>query len=97
MNYKVFTGTSNPLLDTRIQELQLYGEAGTTIQLIPWLGVDVNLTYREREERHNVTEQDGFHFPCFNVRNDPSNAWRILRSERVFRPRFGPHFLTMIS
>ena len=59
MNYKVFTGTSNPLLDTRIQELQLYGEAGTTIQLIPWLGVDVNLTYREREERHNVTEQDG--------------------------------------
>jgi len=59
VNYKVFTGTSNPLLDTRIQELQLYGEAGTTFQPVYWLGMDVNFSYREREERHSVTEQDG--------------------------------------
>ncbi len=59
VNYKVFTGTSNPLLDTRIQELQLYGEAGTTFQPVYWFGMDVNFSYREREERHSVTEQDG--------------------------------------
>jgi hypothetical protein len=59
VNYKVFTGTSNPLLDTRIQELQLYGEVGTTFQPVYWLGMDVNFSYREREERHSVTEQDG--------------------------------------
>jgi len=59
VNYKVFAGTSNPLLDTRIQELQLYGEAGMTFQPVYWLGMDVNLSYREREERHSVTEQDG--------------------------------------
>jgi hypothetical protein len=47
------------LLDTRIQELQLYGEAGAIFQPAYWLGMDVNLTYREREERHTVTEQDG--------------------------------------
>ena len=59
VDYKVFTGTSNPLLDTRIQELQLYGEVGTAFQPVYWLGIDVNLSYREREERHSVTEQDG--------------------------------------
>ena len=59
VNFKVFTLTSNPLLDTRIQELQLYGEAGTTYQPAYWLGMDVNFSYREREERHQVTEQDG--------------------------------------
>jgi hypothetical protein len=59
VSYKVFTGSSNPLLDTRIQELQLYGEAGTTFQPVYWFGMDVNFSYREREERHSVTEQDG--------------------------------------
>ena len=59
VNYKVFTGTSNPLLDTRIQELQLFGEAGTVFQPVYWLAMDVNLSYTEREERHTVTEQDG--------------------------------------
>ena len=57
--YKVLTGNSNPLLDTRIQEMQLYGEAGTSYQPVYWLGVDLSLSYREREERHQVTEQDG--------------------------------------
>jgi len=59
VNYKVYTGSSNLLLDTRIQELQLYGEAGTTFQPVYWLGMDVSFSYREREERHSVTEQDG--------------------------------------
>lgn len=59
VNFKVFTLTSNPLLDTRIQELQLYGEASTTYQPAYWLGMDVSFSYREREERHSVTEQDG--------------------------------------
>jgi len=59
LNYKVLTGNSNPLLDTRIQEMQLYGEVGTSYQPVYWLGVDINLTYREREERHQVTGGDG--------------------------------------
>jgi hypothetical protein len=59
VSFKVFTGTSNPLLDTRIQELQLYGEASTTYLPVYWLAMDLSLSYREREERHNVTEQDG--------------------------------------
>ncbi|MCX6133649.1 MAG: hypothetical protein NTU47_07545 [Ignavibacteriales bacterium] len=56
LQYKVMAGNSNPLLDTRIQETQLYGEAGTSYQPVYWLGLDVNLAYREREERHQVTE-----------------------------------------
>jgi hypothetical protein len=59
LNYRVLTGNSNPLLDTRIQEMQLYGEVGTSYQPVYWLGVDINLTYREREERHQVTGGDG--------------------------------------
>ena len=58
LQYKVLTGTSNPLLDTRIQETQLYGEVGTSYQPVFWLGLDVNLSYREREERHQVTERN---------------------------------------
>jgi len=59
LNYKVVTGSSNPLLDTRIQETQLYGEIGTTYQPAYWLNVVVNLSYREREERHMVTDAEG--------------------------------------
>jgi len=59
LNFRVLTGNSNPLLDTRIQEMQLYGEVGTSYQPVYWLGVDINLTYREREERHQVTGGDG--------------------------------------
>jgi hypothetical protein len=59
LSYKAFTAGSNTLLDTRIQEMQLYGEAGTAYQPANWLGIDVNLSYREREERHRVLEEDG--------------------------------------
>jgi hypothetical protein len=59
LSYKAFTAGSNTLLDTRIQEMQLYGEAGTVYQPANWLGIDVNLSYREREERHRVLEEDG--------------------------------------
>jgi hypothetical protein len=65
VDYKVFTGSSNPLLDTRIQELQLFGEAGGTFLPVYWLGLDVSLSYREREERHSVTEQDGVPLSVF--------------------------------
>lgn len=59
LSYKVFSSGSGPLLDTRIQEMQLYGEAGTVYQAAEWLGLDLNVSYREREERHRVvTEQN---------------------------------------
>lgn len=56
LKYKVLTGNSNPLLDTRIQETQLNGEVASVYQPAYWLGIRVNLLYREREERHQVTE-----------------------------------------
>ncbi len=59
LSYKVFSATSSPLLDTRIQEMQLYGEAGTVYQAADWIGLDVNLSYREREERHRVSTGQG--------------------------------------
>lgn len=59
VKFKVLGGSSNPLLNTRIQELQLYGDFGATYQPAYWLGVDINLSYREREERHRVTEEEG--------------------------------------
>jgi hypothetical protein len=55
--YKVFSTASNPLLNTRIQEMQLFAEAGTTYQPESWLGLDLGISYREREERHHVTEE----------------------------------------
>jgi hypothetical protein len=54
LSYKVFSSGSSPLLDTRIQEMQLHGEAGTVYQAAEWLGLDLNISYREREERHQV-------------------------------------------
>lgn len=59
LSYKVFTSPTSPLLDTRIQEMQLYGEAGTVYQAADWLGLDLNFSYREREERHRVSSEQG--------------------------------------
>ena len=59
LSYKVFSSATSPLLDTRIQEMQLYGEAGTVYQVAEWLGLDANLSYREREERHRVSSEQG--------------------------------------
>jgi hypothetical protein len=73
LNYNVLTESSNPLLDTRIQELQLYGDVGTSYQPVYWFGIDVNFSYRDREERHQVTEQEGVPISIFN---------RQQRSER---------------
>jgi hypothetical protein len=55
--YKVFSDLSGLVLDTRIQELQLYGMVSTSYQVARWLDVDLNLTYQEREEKHSVREE----------------------------------------
>ena len=55
--YKVFSDLSGLVLDTRIQELQLYGIFSTSYQVTHWLDVDLNLTYQEREEKHSVREE----------------------------------------
>ena len=59
LGFKLFSSATSPLLDTRIQEMQLYGEAGTVYQAADWLGLDLNLSYREREERHRVSSEPG--------------------------------------
>jgi hypothetical protein len=55
--YKVFTDLSGLVLDTRIQELQLYGNFLTSYRVTRWLDLDLNLSYQEREERHSVREE----------------------------------------
>ena len=59
LSYKLFSTATTPLLDTRIQEMQLYGEAGTVYRAADWLDLDLNLSYREREERHRVSSEQG--------------------------------------
>jgi len=55
--YKVFTDLSGLVLDTKIQELQLYGVFSTSYRVTGWLDLDLSLSYREREERHSVQEE----------------------------------------
>jgi len=55
--YKVFSDLPGLVLDTRIQELQLYGMFLTSYRVTGWLDLDLNLSYREREERHSVREE----------------------------------------
>ncbi len=86
--YKVFTGNSNPLLDTRIQEMQLYGEAGTSYQPVYWLGMDVNITYSEREELHQVTEQDGVPVTLYDAQERSESRLENIASAQVFRLKF---------
>ena len=93
LNYKVLTGNVNPLLDTRIQETQLYGEVGTIYQPAYWMNLVVNLEYREREERHTVTEGDGVPASLFE---------RQQRSERRLeniakRTSLSSQILTLLS
>jgi hypothetical protein len=54
--YKEFSSTANSILDTRIQEQQLYGNLELQYQAAAWYWALVALEYRERGESHEVTE-----------------------------------------
>ena len=59
LKYKILSSATGLLLDTRIQELHLYGEFSSFYRLADWVDLDVSLFYREREERHSVREEEG--------------------------------------
>lgn len=60
--YKNFSNPANVVLDTRIQEFHLTGSIGLTSQVTNWLDTDLTLAYHEREERHQVLEEQGTPF-----------------------------------
>ncbi|MBM4161669.1 MAG: hypothetical protein FJ217_11310 [Ignavibacteria bacterium] len=59
LKHKALTSTTGLLLDTRIQELYLFGEFSSFYRLADWIDLDLRLSYREREERHSVKEERG--------------------------------------
>ena len=59
LKYKVLSGSAGLPLDTRIQELHLFGEVSSFYRLADWIDLDLRLSYREREERHSVKEERG--------------------------------------
>jgi len=65
LKYKILSSAAGLLLDTRIQELQLYGEFSSFYRVADWFDLDVGLSYREREERHSVREENGVPLAVF--------------------------------
>lgn len=59
LKYKNFTNPSSVALDTRIQELNLFGMFSTFYRVAEWLDTETAIAYQEREERHNVKEEEG--------------------------------------
>lgn len=57
LHYKSYS-SSSLLLDTKIQELQLYGAVVTSYQFASWGEADIAMYYTEREERHTVQEEE---------------------------------------
>jgi hypothetical protein len=53
-HYKDFSGAANVALDTRVEELQLFGSLEAMYRLAGFLDGWVVMAYREREERHTV-------------------------------------------
>ncbi len=57
LRYKVLSGSSPTPLDTRIQELQLFGTLSGRLRVTDWLSADLGLSHTEREERHSVRDE----------------------------------------
>jgi hypothetical protein len=56
--YKDFSRSANAALDTRVEELQLFGSMGILYRLPELLEGQVEISYREREERHTAMGED---------------------------------------
>ena len=54
--YKSVSNPANTILDTRIKETNIFGNAALTADLADWLQSRATVGYEEREERHNVAE-----------------------------------------
>ncbi len=59
LRFKVAEGPSPTPLDTKIQELQLYGALRGRLEISDRMGADVSIAYAEREERHTVGRDRG--------------------------------------
>lgn len=59
LRYKILSGSFPTPLDTRIQELQLFGTLSAGFRVTQWLSADLALAHTEREERHSVRGEPG--------------------------------------
>ena len=54
--YKSFSNPANTILDTRIREIRLFGSAAIMTDLADWVQSRAGLSFEEREERHQVSD-----------------------------------------
>lgn len=73
-HYKDFSGTANVVLDTRVEELQLFGSLEARYRLAGLIDGQFEIAYREREERHTVI---GGEAPVDVVQRQESAARRL--------------------
>lgn len=83
-HYKDFSGAANVALDTRVEELQLFGSLEARYRLAGLIDGLVEIAYREREERHTVM---GGEAPLDVVQRQESAARRLgnVARETVLR------------
>lgn len=63
--YKSFSNPGSMILDSKIQELRVFGGASVRLSLAEWLRSEVALMYEEREERHSVKDEPNVPFGTY--------------------------------
>lgn len=58
LRYKNFGNPSSVTLDTRIQELNLFGTFSAFYKFSEWMETETAIAYQERDERHSVREEE---------------------------------------
>ncbi|MGH2567930.1 MAG: hypothetical protein ACRDGA_06285, partial [Bacteroidota bacterium] len=74
VRHKDLSPSSNAVLDTRVNELQLYGSLELAYRMFQAVDGRVEIAYREREERHEVIETDA---PLALVQRQEGTARRL--------------------
>jgi hypothetical protein len=59
LRFKVAEGPAPTPLDTKVQEMQLFGSLKGRLEISEWIGADVSIAYAEREERHTLARDRG--------------------------------------
>ena len=82
--YKDFSGLTNTALDTRVEEFQLLGSLDAAYRLAGFIDGWMEISYREREERHSVVSGEA---PADVVQRQESATRRLgnVARETVLR------------
>ncbi|MGB2867888.1 MAG: hypothetical protein WBD36_05515 [Bacteroidota bacterium] len=78
--YKNYDDPTSVVLDTRIQELQLFGSVGIRWYPADWLDAATTISYTEREERHAVHEESLM--PLNLIQSQETSARRLENISR---------------